>query len=75
MSVNIAGIECIDTAGAQVLLGAGQRARERGCEFLIRSPSTTVGRALEAHARAEAAAPAGVRRDDSVSCIAVVGEA
>jgi anti-anti-sigma factor len=45
--VNVAGIERIDTAGAQILLEARQRARDRGCEFLIRSPSTTVGHALE----------------------------
>lgn len=45
--VDVAGIERIDAAGAQALLDAGRRGADGAGEFLIRSPSTTVGRALE----------------------------
>src|SRR4051794_9097004 len=45
--VDLAGANRLDNAGVGALVGARERAVELGREFLIRSPSTVAGRALE----------------------------
>lgn len=47
LTIDLAELSFIDSSGIGVLVGAGRRARDSGCSFVLQSPGRSVRKALQ----------------------------